>query len=351
MLTTVDYRLKEYRQTGFDWFYRAMCETNDVSPDLACERWIADQGAFDFEKRCVLALHHGSTYSGPTESMLADQFPLMTPDVRGVTAFFKANKSRLLFSPDAKYRKMVFPKFLQSVGNSLKRYGSLGKLIESCIQKADKKTNYLQLQCLCFDKWYQWGRMAGWCFSEALVRIAGVPIEPPTMEFGRHGKSHTNGWAFSIGRDDLVDKHWSAVDVSMLERSAAEYLERFCASHPELERADFFTLETACCNYKRGHKGTRYQLGYIDEQYDDTMKMMADWPEYEWLWKKYHQARQAVFPDSMLFENHRDDPVNDSPRAYLHSWTKALCDYGRIPRVEAYFNNQPQRWSEPFNPQ
>jgi hypothetical protein len=185
-------------------------------------------------------------------------------------------------------------------------------------------------------------------FAEALFRVADAPIEPTTMEFGRDGKSHTAGWAFCIGRDDLTDRSLTQLEVSMLEKSATEYIDRFRSAHPYLDQANFFTLETACRNYKRGHKGTRYQLCYIDEQHTETMQMMEDWPEYKWLWQKYLEARQAVFPHSMLYENHRDDPVNDSPKAYLGSWTKALRDYGRIPRVEAYFNNQPQRWSEPF---
>lgn len=68
---------------------------------------------------------------------------------------------------------------------------------------------------------------------------------------------------------------------------------------------------------------------------------------FDWFYRAM-EARQAVFPHSLLYENNREDAVNDLPTAYLLTWTKALSDYGRIPRVEAYFNNQPQRWSEPF---
>jgi len=346
----VDYRLLEHRQEGFDWFYKAMCESNDVSPDLACERWIADAAGFDFEKRCVLALHHGSTYSGPCESMFADRFPIMTSDVRGITQFFSKNERRLLFSQDAKYRKMVFRKFLASVGKSIKRFGTLRKLIESCLQSADKRANYVALQDLCLEEWFHWGRMGHWCFAEALYRVADAPIEPPTMEFGRDGKSHTSGWAFCIGRDDLADRPLSAPEVEILERAASIYIEQFHDAFPNLPNVGFFTLETACCNYKRGHKGTRYQLCYVDEQYDEIMQMMNDWPEHKDLWCKYLEARQTIFPASLLYENHRSDPLNDSPTAYLKSWTKALCDYGRIPRVEAFVNNKLQRWSEPFEP-
>jgi hypothetical protein len=349
VLTTIDYRLKEYRQAGFDWFYRAMCATNDVAPELACDRWLADQAGYDFEKRCVLALHQGSTHSGSCEAIFADRFPLMTSDIRELTAFFNENKKRLDFSSDAKHRKRDFPEFLESVGKSIRRFGSLGKLVASCLE-ADTYTNYEQLQRLVFGEWYACGRMFFWCFAEALYRIADAPIQPPTMEFGRHGPSHTEGWAFSIGRDDLLECNWSQSDITMLDKSAADYLERFRSTFPDLVRADFYTLETACCNYKRGHKGSRYQLCYADEQYDDVVQMMTDWPEHEALGKHYLQARQAVIPDCLLYENHRGDPVNDSPEAYLSSWNGALRDYGRIPRVEAYFNNQPQLWSEPFRP-
>jgi hypothetical protein len=324
-----------------------MCATNDVAPELASDRYLADQEGYDFEKRCVLALHQGSTHSGSCEAIFAERFPLMTSDVREVTAFFNHNKQRLDFSSDAKYRKMGFPEFLESVGKSIQRFGSLGKLVASCLE-GDPHTNYERFQRLVFDEWYACGRMFFWCFAEALYRIADAPIQPPTMEFGRDGKSHTEGWAFCTSRDDLLDRNWSHSDVVTLEKSAASYLERFRSTFPELIRADFYTLETACCNYKRGYKGSRYQLCYGDEQYDDIIQMMTDWPEHKALGTLYLQARQAVIPGSLLYENHRADSVNNSPKAYLSSWNKALCDYGRIPRVEAYFNGQPQRWSEPY---
>ncbi len=351
MNVNVDYRSLAHRQEGFDWFYKAMCESEDVSPDLACERWIADDAKWDFEKRCVLALFHGATYSGPVESIFADKFPVMTSEVKEITQFYKKYKRKLIFSPDCKYRRIVFEKFLASVGTSIKPYGTLGKLIESSLQSNDKKENYLKLQELCLEQWYHWGRMGHWCFAEAIFRIADAPIEPPTMEFGKDGKSHTSGWAFCMGHDDWAEKghKWTKEEVRYLENAAAVYIERFKAMYPKLVRADFFTLETACCNYKRGHKGSRYQLCYIDEQHTDTIEMMDLWPEYRWLWKKYLEARQKVFPASLLFENHSKEAGNSSAKAYGKSWTKSLKKFGRLPRVEAYINGKPQRWFEPFS--
>jgi hypothetical protein len=344
-----DYRLPENRQEGFDKFYQFHVMTNDCSPDIAVETWMADDLKFDYEKRCVMALFHGATYAGPCESMFADKFPIVTSEIiPEMIRFFQDNKKRLLFSPDCKYRKMVFEKFLESIGESIKPYGTLGKAIKAQFGKVHKEINYARLQKWCMANWYHWGRMGHWCFSEALHRFIKAPILPPSMEFGPDGKSHTSGWAFCIGRDDLVEKMdqkraLTSIEVDLLEHTALKYMQDFAAQIPKeySERATFFTLETACCNYKRQHKGSRYGGCYIDEQYAETIQMMTDWPEYDWLWQKYLEGRRAVIPHELLYE------LNDheSDHAYCKDWVNCLKDYGRIPRVEAYFNKEKQIWT------
>lgn len=355
MNTDIDYREKQYRKMGFDYFYKAHIETNDCSPDIAAEKWIADDLNFDFEKRCVMALFHGATYAGPCEIMFAERFPVFEPKALPLMIkFFEQNKKRLLFSPDCKYRKMVFPKFLTSVSEAIAPYKTLGNFIKHHLEIPKQIASiewfrYKELQNVCMNEFYHWGRMGHWSFSEALDRFIGPCIEPPTMEFGPGGKSHTSGWAFCIGRDDLVekmnnDKELSKDEINLLEESAAKYLNKFLTDkNPQL--ATFFTLETACCNYKRQHKGSRYGLCYIDEQYDEITYMKTLWSEYTRLWNKYMEARQVVFPRCLLFENY-----NSKGKAYMNDWCSALKDYGRIPRVEAYFNNQPQSW-EPLEKQ
>ena len=177
--------------------------------------------------------------------------------------------------------------------------------------------------------------MGHWCFSEAIARFIDAPILPPTMEFA-DGKSHRSGWAFCIGRDDLTGDTISNEDCEYLERTAAEYI-----ADKKFIRAGFFTLETACCNYKRQHKGSRYGGCYIDEQYAETMQMKRDWPEYDWLWNKYLEGRQHVVPQELLYENYKAE----TDHAYCKYWVNCLKDFGRIPRVEAWYNKQPQRWT------
>ena len=199
----------------------------------------------------------------------------------------------MAFSADCKYRKIVFEKFLTSVAKSVVPYGTLGKLVASCFDSKDKAANYLKLQKLCTSEWYHWGRMGHWCFSEALYSIVKAPITPPTMEF-LDGKSHRAGWAFCLSLDELTGDKISRADCDYLERKAAKFIAKL--KHPN---TNFFTLETACCNYKRQFKGSRYGGCYIDEQYDELQWALENWPEYTTLWKTYMQGRQECGPFEM----------------------------------------------------
>jgi hypothetical protein len=336
----VDYRKPANRKAGFQKFYEFHYTTNDCSPDIAVESWLADELDFDFEQRCVLALFQGAVYSGPVETIFAIEFPKVTGAMNEITKFFMKNKERLKFSDDCKYRKMVFEKFLASVGKSVERYGSLGQLVAFCFDSDDRKQNYIKLQNLCMEEWYHWGRMGHWCFSEALYSFVKAPITPPTMEFA-DGKSHRAGWAFCLNRDDLTGDKISKADCDYLEREASKFIATL--EHPN---ANFFTLETACCNYKRQHKGSRYGGCYIDEQYDDIQWARENWPEHNSLWDTYMRGRQAVLPASLLYENNSSQSPPLSKMAYQKSWTKSLRDYGRIPRVDAWFNGEPQVWTD-----
>ena len=334
MDTSVDYRDIKYRQAGFDKYYEFHCVTNDCAPDIAVETWLSDDLDFSFEKRCTLSLYHGSSRGGPFETIIADKFPLFTDDASGPIEFFLENKKRLIFSPDCKYRKLVYDKFLYSVAQSVKPYGTLGNFISSCLQSDDKIKNYNMLKEKCQSEWFHWGRMGHWGLSESLARFIDAPIQAPTMEFAE-GASHRSGWAFCVGRDDLIGNSISKADCQMLEEKAAEYI-----SDKKFPRASFFTLETACCNFKRQYKGSRYGGCYIDEQHNDIMLMEKYWPDYGWLGDKYFEGREKLMPHSLLFEK----SGSNFEEAYCRDWVHVLKDYGRIPRVEAYFNNEKQVW-------
>ena len=58
------------------------------------------------------------------------------------------------------------------------------------------------------------------------------------------------------------------------------------------------------------------------------------------------RGRQALFPAELLYENQVFNEAEVSETVYVKSWNKALRDYGRILRVEAWFEGKAQVWTE-----
>lgn len=340
MQDLIDYRKLENRQTGFNLFYNFHLETNDWSPDISCSKWILDnklqpRDHSSYDRRTTMAFFYGALYASPYEYLFAHLFPILTYDnIPDLVKFYQDNKKRFLFASDAKYRKMVFEKFMESVRESIKDYESLGEFVRMhTYPYSNSETAYLKLQEACFDKWFHWGRMGHWCFSEAFNHYNEI-LSPPTMEFAT-GKSHRSGWAFCVGRDDLVAEKVSKADIEYLETSATEYLKT--VNHPMANR---YTLETACCNYKRQHKGSRYGGCYIDEQYDDLIIFKKNWPEYSFITDLYMEARQHIIPKQMRYE----DNVHHTEHSYMKDWRRCLKDHGRILRAEAWHKKETQKW-------
>ena len=351
MQTDIDYRGLEYRWAGFDWYYRFTTCNYDSTADLVCEKWVADRNHFSIPERTALAFWFGAVGS-PSSMIFTKKFGNFNKNsAKAILEFFEKNKSRISFASDARYRKINFQPFIKSVCDSLSHTDTI---YEYVLDKFTQRTsavgnqhqaNYNTLSECCRNDWQQWGRMGHWCFAEALKHFTQFPIKPPTMEFGPTGKSHTSGWLLAIEKHRLKRDQILELDKPDLEIQAHSYIVRVRENFPSFyKEADYFTLETACCNYKRQHRGTRYAGCYIDELYDDLQVLKKDWPEYSELYEQYMKARWNVLPKPLLYEANKD--FNPSKPAYQISWHKAFMEFGRMPRVEAWANGKPQRWCD-----
>ena len=351
MLTNIDYKKRENRWLGFDNYYKFTTATEDSTADLVCERRVAQLHLrFTPEDMVALSFWFGAVGS-PASIIFAKNFGNFSGNsFNAIMHFFEENKHRISFASDAKYRKIHFEQFIKSLCNSLGNKTIYGFVVDRLTQYTGTldQQPYLTYNALhdnCIDNWWQWGRMGQWCFAEALNSYTDIPILPRNMEFGEQGKSHTAGWLLANEKRWLDSNHTdlSQEAITDFENWAKDYLTSLKAQG-YTKNVNFYTLETACCNYKRQHKGSRYAGCYIDELYDDLQKFNKDWPEYIDVYYAFMEARQAVLPNDLLYEN-SDDFVPNKP-AYQESWHEAFMEYGRMPRVEAWINKDKQRWCD-----
>jgi hypothetical protein len=186
---------------------------------------------------------------------------------------------------------------------------------------------------MCFRDWFHWGHYGHWCFTEALKDLMAIPIEPPLVEFALNASVRT-GWALAQGHDQMAQGGIHPRHLASMEREAAAYVYSLGKT-----KASYFSLETACCNYKRQHKASHYGGCYIDEMYDEITEMQHKWPERQDLWDELWAGRKATLPATLLYENYYT-----GGKAYQTVLHRAFIDTGRIPRVEAWLDQTPQIW-------
>jgi hypothetical protein len=353
MRTDIDYRKLDHRWEGFDWYYKFTTQMEDSTADLVCENYVGNVlYQFDIEERSTLAFWFGAIGS-PSSMIFTKKFGnFKAIQYQEIMEFFEKNKKRISFASDAKYRKIHFEPFISSVCNSLGSISIYQYIANKVIQRTSGLSDmpyviYDALSEDCKRDWDQWGRMGHWCFSEALNMYTSFPVKPRTMEFGATGKSHTAGWVMANEKAWFESDHVEINDevISKFEIDAKRYITDTAESkYSDYKNINFYTLETACCNYKRQHKGSRYAGCYIDELYDDIMILKENWPEYEDMANDYLTARIKNLPHSLLYERSADFDPNKP--AYQKSWHQAFMEHGRMPRVEAWANNQKQRWCD-----
>ncbi|MGH7744800.1 MAG: hypothetical protein ACREQ5_08300 [Candidatus Dormibacteria bacterium] len=341
MDNTLDYRAPENRQTGFDAFYEYHCQTLESGTDLSTERWMNDHNKADFEARVATAFWHATVHHSASNIVLTHVIPKLDQDGLDRLADFyteeHTRRQRLKFANDCKSTRINFHKLLLGVGMAIRPYGTLGKAVVAQLQQDDPTSNYQQLMTWLLDIPYLRGRMTSWQFAEGLHRHADLPILPNKIGFATGGANGIyEGWCLAnnvlANANDPLPKN----NYASLERQALKYVKEHPWKHSTL-----FNLETCLCNYHGQWIGNRYAGNYIDEQHDLIRNQKDKWPEYKVIFDLAWKARAAVFPPELVYELH-----NPPGEAEKSSWMRSFKDYGRMIRVEAWHNNQPQVWDE-----
>lgn len=307
----LDFRLKENRREAFIRWYVWGLRTTDCDPALGLMKYIFERQELNVEQRLWVCWLYGCTYYLPTAYLIYNEFPdYENVDLDRLTRWNAANYKRLRYQTDTKYNKghlpAQFASYREVMGASQKR--SLEPLLQS-----GPKNSYSALLALAKGRLHKFGRYTSWFYLQALRECAGLPLEPLSLLLGQDGsESHTNGLCYALGRDELVTTYYegsqklrrpAAWDCEQLQLEAdmllAEIEERF----PDV-RADYFTMETALCSFKklfRKRQG-RYLGYYLDRQAEEIRQLEQDgWNGVDWqlLWDyRAERLRPEIAPRS-----------------------------------------------------
>ena len=274
-MSQVDYRLPENRRAYFTKLYTMNLE-HRVMPGLVYLYFPILRKIYDWtdEQALWFATLNGFTQNPITTLRLFEQLPAVPTTLVEVVKFdawFNANWDTLQFDSDRLKNKRNTAAGISSYAELVKEYGSQANLWSS--------TETYETLWNRAKRIYSFGRLS--CFSYLeYVKIMGFGADCDDLMFNEFdgSRSHRNGWLFLTGRDDLVfDKRqpngfdgkyedFSAL-CGTLTREAFIYMDNYQLLH-EHPDANYYTLESQCCQFKNGFFGRRYPGVYSDMALD-----------------------------------------------------------------------------------
>lgn len=296
MARIIDYRLPENRREGFIRWYVWSLRTTEVDPALSMLNYIFKRMEFNLEQKYWIIWLYGNTYNLPTAYMMWNEFPdYNNVDILRLIDWNNKNYKNFKYQTDTKYNKGFLPDMFKSyrtnVGDNQHNY--FMKLCNS----EDRKINYENVRKSIVNNFFKFGRYCTFYYMQMLRDCVNLPIEAPSLLFGKDSESHTNGICYAISKDEWLTKWynendkkhktdviWTPDKMSYLDKEAEsiilEIKQRFSDVLPE-----YFSMETCLCSYKKlfRRKHGRYLGYYLDRQAEEIKTCeQQNWYGVDW---------------------------------------------------------------------
>lgn len=298
----MDHRLKENRREAFIRWYAWSLTYKDCDPAVWLANYLNKRYEHNREQRYWFAWLYGNTYNLPTAWVLMNEFPdfeLATVD--RMEKWNNENYKRLRYQVDTKWNKGHLPTMFASYKDWIGGNSQEDKF--RSLFADDRQVYFENLWGSIKGELHKFGRYSTWFYIQQLKHTAGIDVDPTSLMLSDYSgsRSHRNGLLFALGMDSEIDRKLSPMVYDTLEREGLAILEETRARFPKVaHEADFFTMETCLCSFKKifRERQGRYLGYYLDRQCEEIQKAEGDgWYGIDWnvVW----QARNEML-DSRL---------------------------------------------------
>jgi hypothetical protein len=315
----MDFRRPEYRREVFLRFYGFHLKYG-THPGVvyALIPWLEDRLHWSMEDKLWFAYINGCTQHPVTSYIIWRRFPdPRALDLDMLDSWFNANFTRLGWDTDRRHQKAMFPDCVRDYTSRLQVLTQEEFFTDTCAGPGDEEGYFRRAWELVRDSFLSFGRLSTFSYLEYL-RICGLPLvcDQLFLDDMSGSKSHRNGIAKVLGRDDLdwyqdtgFKGKYAPNQVVWLAEEAAILLTQAKLRYfhePWARHVNYFTLESAFCTYKSMHRpNRRYPNVYNDMLFNRITSMQERWPDEDL--SLFWHARAELFPDYLLLERQPDD--------------------------------------------
>lgn len=311
----LDFRLPQYRREVFHRFYQFHLE-NRSHPGCVYYAfpWLQQRLCLDTEQMLWLAYLNGNTQNIVTSLIIFRRYP--KPGHIDAD-WFNTNWSNLEWDTDRRYHKKSL---ISAVANYAELIGNSQAAYFHSHHHNDPESTFREIWSVVHSQFYTFGRLSTFSYLEYL-RIVGQPLlcDQLFLHDMDGSKSHRNGLAKVLGRDDL-DWHkstgfagdytdeqltWLVEEGALLLREAQDRT----AETPAVPARDvnYFTLESALCTYKSWHRPRRRYPNCYNDMFAGRIRRAEErWGKEETA--LFWQMREDCVPRHLRLECCPNDP-------------------------------------------
>jgi hypothetical protein len=303
-----DYRQPEHRRQTFLHFYEFhLTHRSHPGAVYYLMPYLRDRLGWDEEQALWFAFLNGNTQHPATSLILHRRFPTIAQAAE-LCQWFDAHRPELEFDTDRRHHRKALPQAVAGYAELVRGAGSQRALWHGAAEGGFSGVWDVATAIPTF------GRLSAFSFSEYLA-IMGVPVECDTlfMDDIPGSRSHRNGLAIVLGRDDL-DWHpsnpgFAGYDDDTIDMLTEEGEKLLAEAREKIDHPDvgYFTMESALCTYKSWHRpNRRYPNVYNDLLFDRLRKAERRHrlEDFDVLW----EARRACLPPYLRLEDVPHDP-------------------------------------------
>ena len=314
----MDFRRPEYRREVWLRFYEFHLKyRSHPGAVYYAFPYLFKKYKMTLEQRLWFAFINGNSQHVVTTLMLFKRFPdFERLDMKALRRYFEENYERFGWDTDRRYHKTEFIKSVATYRTLCR--GNQEAFFAQHTESLDEEAAFQATWKVVRKQFWTFGRLSTFSYLEYL-RIAGLKIDCDDLllEDMSGSKSHRNGLAKILGRDDLdwcpatgFDGRYAAGQVAWLREEAAllrrEVRARF-KGRDFARDVGYFTMESAFCTWKSWHReNRRYPNVYNDMFYNRLKASERAFPNESFadLWA----ARAAYVPKHLRLETSPGDP-------------------------------------------
>lgn len=314
-----DFREPRYRREVFlrFWQFHLAYGTHPGCVYFLLPRLAAAHG-WGPEERLWFAFLNGNTQNPVTSLLIFRRFPTPAAAAPGpLKAWFDAEAKRLAFDTDRRHQKYHFP---EAVACYRRLTADRQAEYFARLAAADPAANFRRLWAEVTGGFAHFGRLSAFSYLEYL-RVSGVPVDCDRLFLDdlAGSKSHRNGLAKVLGRDDLdwhasnptgfAGRYAPGVMGWLVEegRDLLAAARRRFAAEPFAADVTYFTMESALCTYKSWHRpNRRYPNVYADMLRDRVAAAQRVNPGADL--DVFRAARREALPTHLRVEDCPGDP-------------------------------------------